>query len=134
MKNKHALPGETAVTVMIKARILAKDADQGARRIDATLLQHTQKQNPQSPLIDYTIIKSSTVDPEAMLRLAEDSLGQMRWHETVEAIAEYGRWRIKGGYEPHQGDHRADCVMESLATCLSNIDLNKAAEHCSRGG
>lgn len=132
--SKQSLPGERAISMTIFVRMLAQNVDQGVERLNLTLMQHTQKCNPQSPLIDYTIVGCKPVDPEATLQKAESSLGQLQFDVTVKALNEYWQWRRQGGYEPCNGDHRSDCVAESLEDCLSNIDLNKAAETCSRGG
>lgn len=65
-------------------------------------------------------------NPEEVLQRAERTLTHCEWSETVEALNDYWTWRIKGGFEPHNGDHRAECVAESLADCLSNIDITTA--------
>lgn len=135
MKSKNSeqsLPGEQVVNMTVFVRMLAQNVDQGVERLHLTLTQHTQKYNPQSPLIDYTIVGCKPVDPEATLQRAENSLEQLQWHVTIQALNEYWNWRKSGGYEPCNGDHRVECVAETLQTCLSNIDLNKAAETCSR--
>ncbi len=132
--SKQSPPGERSIGMTVFVRMLALNVEQGIERLNLTLMQHTQKCNPQSPLIDYTIVGCDPVDPEATLLRAETSLTQLEFSVTVQALNEYFRWRRKGGYEPCDGDHRSECVADALEDCLSSIDMNKAAETCSRGG
>lgn len=58
------------------------------------------------------------MDPEATLRALREALNQCHYGEAVEALNDYYRWRVRGGFEPPDGDKRADDWANELADVL----------------
>lgn len=45
------------------------------------------------------------MDPEACLRRADQAVSDLFLDEAAEALADYWRWRDRGGFEPHDVAH-----------------------------
>jgi len=55
------------------------------------------------------------MDPEATLQLLASAIEARDIAGAVEALNNYYRWRVRGGFEPTNGDDRADTLANRLA-------------------
>lgn len=61
------------------------------------------------------------MDPEAVLQSLEASIDECRWGDAVEELHSYYHWRLRGGFEPRNGDARAEALSMELADALDNL-------------
>ena len=50
------------------------------------------------------------MDPEATLVYAEELMNVRQYRECLEIVQDYKDWRVRGGWEPEDGDLRAKCI------------------------
>lgn len=55
------------------------------------------------------------MDPEAALREAKLALRRKDYEEAAEALSNYWDWRKSGGFEPKNGDRRAEALGAKLS-------------------
>jgi hypothetical protein len=58
------------------------------------------------------------MDPEATLQTLSHAVKARKYGEAVTALNNYYRWRILGGFQPMNGDTRADGLANELADAL----------------
>lgn len=58
------------------------------------------------------------MDPESTLQLLERSITDGQLCEAVQALNDYYRWRLRDGFEPRDGDARADRLANRLCDVL----------------
>lgn len=64
------------------------------------------------------------MDPKACLERLANAIRQSDWSTAVEALNNYYRWRMHGGFEPmvgtRPGDYHADELAADLADALGD--------------
>lgn len=68
------------------------------------------------------------MDPVATLRALRDAINAGEWTNAVEALNNYYRWRLRGGFEPSvpwlsgiRGDVYADTLANNLQDRLEEL-------------
>lgn len=61
------------------------------------------------------------MDPEAVLKRAADEFRHCQWGEVATALFEYYQWRVKGGFEPKDGDTRAESLSNRVIDKLVEV-------------
>jgi hypothetical protein len=59
------------------------------------------------------------MDPEACLKAAEEALAEGDHEEVRERLEDYRGWRSRGGFEPENGDMRANALRRAMARVAS---------------
>lgn len=59
------------------------------------------------------------MDPEATLREAERLMDARHYHDALDYVNDYLRWRKSGGLEPDDGDLRAKSIMKVCRAAIS---------------
>ena len=63
------------------------------------------------------------MDPKACLNQIGIDIDLYNYSEAVAGLNNYYRWRLKGGFEPLNGDNVADMLANRLADLLSNSEV-----------
>lgn len=60
------------------------------------------------------------MDPEATLQALERAIQSAQFGVAVEALNNYYRWRVGGGFMPSKGDERADGLSNLLCDAMAD--------------
>jgi hypothetical protein len=63
------------------------------------------------------------MDPSACLNRLAHAIATDNHSESVAALNDYYRWRIKGGFQPPFGDSRADTLAIRLSDALARLTI-----------
>jgi len=60
------------------------------------------------------------MDPETCLAELQALIDKREWASAIEHLNNYYRWRLRGGFEPRDGDNRADTLANLMCDRLSD--------------
>ena len=60
------------------------------------------------------------MDPEATIQQLTDALRSEDYAKAVTLVAAYYQWRLRGGFEPENGDSRIETIVNQLAETLED--------------
>lgn len=65
------------------------------------------------------------MDPEETLRAWENHLNHQRVSEAVAHMGYYYHWRVKGGFQPANGDARAELLAARTADAVEELQMTE---------
>jgi hypothetical protein len=61
------------------------------------------------------------MDPQATINQLRYAVHERQYSRAVELLTAYYEWRIKGGFEPLNGDQRVAVLSNQLQDALENL-------------
>ncbi len=59
------------------------------------------------------------MDPQACINKIENDIRNAEIGEAIQSVGDYYQWRLKGGFEPRNGDARVAQLVTTLADIAS---------------